>query len=138
MTSCETVGSAKKDPSGVVSVMQFQRVTEAAQIMFHNRVGCLVVIADFDDDTMVGILSERDILKWISQASPEMYSQNVQEIMTKDIISCDVDVPLNEGWKIMKKNNIRHLPIVKNNRALEMLSVRDLLDGYDPSEFLTE
>jgi len=118
----------RPDAREVLGISQFRRVTEAAEAMFENRVGCLIVIADDDDETMVGIISERDILKWVSQASPETYFQRVQDIMTKDIISFDADAPLEEGWKLMKENGIRHLPVVRNGVAVDMLSMRDLLE----------
>ncbi len=128
MTRCETIGSTRMGVREVVIVTQFQRVTEAAKAMFENRVGSLVVVEDDDDNTMVGIISERDILQWISQASPETYFQRVQDIMTNDVIFCESDVPLTESWKLMKQNGIRHLPVVKNGVAVAMLSVRDLLE----------
>jgi len=96
--------------------------------MFENHIGSLVVVAGKDDETMVGIISERDILEWISKATHETYSLSVGDIMTKDVISCDTETPLDEAWEIMRMHNIRHLPILKNGRAVKMLSLRDLLD----------
>lgn len=128
MTSCETMGSTELGSREVVVVSQFQRVTEAAKVMFKHRVGSLVVVADDDDDTMVGIISERDVLGWISEATPDTYFQQVRDVMTKDVIFCKPDVPVRESWKLMKGNSIRHMPVVKNGVAVAMLSVRDLLD----------
>lgn len=131
MIGCETIGSTRIGVREVVGITQFHRVTEAAEAMFENHVGSLVVVADDDDDTMVGIISERDILEWISQASPDTYFQKVQDVMTKEVIFCKPNVPLSESWKLMKSNGIRHLPVVKKGVAVAMLSVRDLLSFHD-------
>mgnify|MGYP001825272347 CR=1 FL=1 len=92
-------------------------------------VAALVVVADKDDETMVGIISERDILEWISKGTRETYSLTVRDIMTKKVISCDAITPLDEAWEIMRMHNIRNLPVVKDGRPLKMLSLRNLLDN---------
>jgi CBS domain-containing protein len=130
MTTCETIGAARIGVRSVVTITQSDLVTNAANIMLGNRVASLVVVADDNDDTMVGIISERDILQWISSGSPTTYFQEVQEIMTRKVIFCEADVPLDEAWKLMKENCIRHIPIISNDVAVAMLSVRDLLDCH--------
>ena len=127
MISSETVVGKGMGFREVVMISQFQLLTEAAKVMFEYSVGSLVVVADDDNKTMVGIITERDILEWVSRASPEMRSQRVHDIMTKDVIHCESDEPVAQGWMLMRKNRIRHLPVVKNGIAVGMLSVRDIL-----------
>ncbi|MBT3202428.1 MAG: CBS domain-containing protein [Phycisphaerales bacterium] len=127
MTDCAAAESMGCDPLVMVTISQQKRITEATQVMFEHRVGCLVVTVNEDDDTMVGIISERDILGWISQATPAAYSQRVMDIMTRDVVVCDSQTPRHDAWKLMKEHNIRHLPIVRDGRVIEMLSVRNLL-----------
>jgi CBS domain-containing protein len=128
MSICETIGDMRVGVRDVVTIVQFDRVTNAAEIMCENRVGSLVVIAGSDDETMVGIISERDILQWIGRASPDTFFQQVEDVMTREVVSCEADSPLEEGWKLMKNNRIRHIPIVSDGVAVAMLSARDLLD----------
>jgi CBS domain-containing protein len=130
MSICKTIGDTRVGVRDVVTIVQFDRVTNAAEIMCENRVGSLVVVADCDDKTMVGIISERDILLWISDASPDTFFQQVEDVMTREVVFCEADSPLEEGWKLMKKNRIRHIPIVSDGVAVAMLSTRDLLDHH--------
>ncbi len=51
--------------------------------------------------------------------------------MTSDVIFCESEAPLDEGWELMKKYGIRHLPVVEHGHAMAMLSARDLLDHHD-------
>ena len=131
MVTCETIKNTGMGVRDVVSITQFLRVIEAAEVMSENHVGSLVVVADDNDDTMVGIVTERDILKWISRASPETYFQNARAIMTRDVVFCNAKTSLAEARKIMKDNAIRHLPIVTKGVAVGMISARDLLRPVD-------
>ena len=130
MTSIETVEAARGQVREIVAISQHERIIEAANLMYENRVGCLVVIAAGDDETMVGIISERDILGWISNASPDTYFQKVREIMTGDVVSCRPGTPVSDSIEQMKRHNIRHMPIVEGHKAVGMLSVRDLLERH--------
>ena len=130
MSICETIGDTRVGVRDVVTIARLERVTDAAEIMCENRVGSLVVVAAHDDATMVGIISERDILQWISAASPETFFQRVEDVMTREVVFCQADSPLEEAWKLMKKNGIRHIPVVSDGVAVAMLSARDLLDHH--------
>ena len=130
MTSIETVEAAQGQVREIVAISQYEQIIEAASLMHENRVGCLVVIANDNDETMVGIISERDILGWISNASPDTYFQKVREIMTADVISCRPGTPVTDSIEQMKRHNIRHMPIAEGGKAVGMLSVRDLLERH--------
>jgi len=126
MTSYETIAIANTGVEDALGITQFLRVNEAVKIMLEQCVDCLIVIADEDDETVVGIVSDQDIVNWLSQASPATSFQMVRDIMTKDVISCDFDTPLNERRKIMKKNGIGHLPVFRNGVPVGVVSAWNL------------
>ena len=113
----------------VVTVSQLDRVTDAARIMHDHRVGCLVVLDDAE--TMVGVVSERDILCWISLATPEAYFQRVRDIMTADVVSASAGTPLEEARELRMANGVRHLPVLENGTPVGMISIRDLVSRQD-------
>jgi CBS domain-containing protein len=119
-------GCAVKPLTQVVTIYLHQRVVEAAQLMQNNRVGCLVV--NDVREKMVGVLSERDILKWVANASPTSFRQKVEDIMTRNVVSVAPKTPLGDCRQIMLQNNIRHLPIVEDGRAVGILSIRDVME----------
>jgi CBS domain-containing protein len=131
MTKSDTIGDVRIGVRDVVTIPQFQRVTKAAESMCKNRVGSLVVVVSDNDNTMVGIITERDVLEWISRASIETFFNEVKDIMTGRVIFCESGAPLDEGWTLMRKHGIRHLPVVEHGHAMAMLSARDLLDHKD-------
>ncbi|MCP4377065.1 MAG: CBS domain-containing protein [bacterium] len=130
MTSIETAEHTQNTPAEVLAISQHERLMDAAKIMHENRVGCLVVAASSDDETMVGVISERDILGWISNATPETYFQKVSDIMTTNIVSSRPGTPIADDLEQMKRYHIRHMPIVEDGKAIGMLSVRDLLEQH--------
>lgn len=126
MTSIDTTEIASDQE--IIAVSQSERIIDAAKIMHEHRIGCLVVAASADDETMVGVISERDILGWISNATPATYFQKVRDIMTRKVISCKPGVSPAESLELMKQHHMRHMPVVENGVAVKMLSVRDLLE----------
>jgi len=132
MTSIETVETTREETQKIISIAQSERIVDAARLMHENRVGCLIVTAADDDDMMVGVISERDILGWISNATPETYFQQVRTIMTWDVVSCRPGTPASESLEQMKRHHIRHMPITENGQAVGILSLRDLLENQIP------
>jgi CBS domain-containing protein len=127
MSTCETIESTGMGLREMVTITRLQSVTEAAEIMSHECVGSLVVVASRDDDTMVGIVTERDIMKWLGRVTAETYFEDVEQIMIRDVATCNAGTSLDEVRTIMKDNGIRHVPIIENGIAVGMLSARDVL-----------
>ncbi|MDP6546388.1 MAG: CBS domain-containing protein [Phycisphaerae bacterium] len=130
MTSIGTLNTTQGQTREIIAISQHERIVDAARVMHENRVGCLVVAASEDDETMVGVISERDILGWISNATPATYFQQVREIMTTNVVSCRPGTPASESLEQMKRHHMRHMPIVEGGKAIGMLSVRDLLESH--------
>ena len=77
---------------------------------------------------IVGIVSERDIIKLLSgQSNKEIFSKKIKYIMTKNVITCDIKMRSDELMMIMSKNKIRHIPIKKNDKLLGMVSIGDVV-----------
>ena len=130
MTSIGTIENTQEQTREIIAVSQHERIVDAARLMHENRVGCLVVAADSNDETMVGVITERDILGWISNATPKTYFQKVHEIMTRDVVFCRPGTSASESLDQMKRHHIRHMPIVEDGKTIGMLSVRDLLERH--------
>ncbi len=130
MTSIEAIENAQGQTREIVTISQYDRVIDAASLMNENRIGCLVVIEDNKDETMVGVISERDILTWLTDASPATYFQQLRVIMTRDVISCKPDAPVTDSLDQMERYHIRHMPIVEGDKAVGMLSMRDLVERH--------
>jgi len=114
---------AGKD-SKVISVDPRATVMEAAVLMNLHRIGFLVVI---DGERPVGVFSERDILRRVVVARLDPGKTLVNEVMSTEMLVCNLAMSVDEARNVMKNRRIRHLPIVDDNdRLVGLVSIGDV------------
>ena len=96
----------------------------AMRLMAEKNVGLLVVI---EHGAIVGVLSERDCVRRLMLAGKSPDSTPALDIMVRDVIKVDVTHTFADCLRLMHTHAIRHLPVVENNTAIGVISVRDLL-----------
>ncbi len=99
-------------------------VMEAAKIMSDRRIGSLVVGRR---ENVVGIFTERDVLNRVVARHLDPSETIVKEVMTTPVACCQPTTKLAECRSVMTEKRIRHLPVVKENRLLGMISSGDIL-----------
>jgi len=97
-------------------------LVEAARKMWEQQTGSLLVL---DGSDLVGILTERDILKAVATGTA-LEDTRISQVMSKDLISVGPGTSLREAAKIMADRWIRHLPVLDEGRLVGVLSQRDL------------
>jgi CBS domain-containing protein len=95
---------------------------EAAEKMAQRNVGSIVVL---DGERLVGILTERDVLRAFARAVPR--ETPVRQCMTPNPETCEATATLDHATVLMLHGGFRHLPIVEGERVIGMLSLRDLV-----------
>src|SRR5207244_9252010 len=93
-----------------------------ARKMWEQQTGSLLVI---DGEDLVGIVTERDILKAVATGSP-LEETRISQVMSKDLVTVGPGTSLREAAKIMADRWIRHLPVLDNGKLVGILSQRDL------------
>ncbi len=102
-------------------------VFEVAKLMAEKNIGAVPVLSE--DGKLLGIFSERDLLKRVIVKGLNPKEVKVDDVMTHEIMLALDDESYEECLAKMKKAGIRHLPVVdKNNNLLGILSIRDLMD----------
>ena len=99
-------------------------VAEAVRIMTQNNVGIVSVL---DGDNLVGVFSERDVVRRVADRGLDPARTPVEKVMTADLVVADADEDYQSGIHKMDQANIRHLPVVSEGQLVSMLSIRDLL-----------
>jgi len=101
-------------------------VSEIADMMDLKDIGAVPIINQ--DNLLIGILSERDIVRRLVKTGRDSDLVTANDIMTKEIKSVQLDTSIDEAQRIMTENNIRHLPVVdQNHKLINFLSQRDLI-----------
>ena len=98
---------------------------EAIQVLADNRIGALVVTGA--DRKIVGILSERDIVRTLSNDGAEALDQHVRSCMTAKVKVCNERHTVNEVMEIMTRGRFRHLPVEKDGRLDGIVSIGDVV-----------
>jgi CBS domain-containing protein len=111
-------------PNDLWTVGPGENVLAALHLMAEKNIGFLVVI---DSGNVVGVVSERDCVRRLTLAGKSPKTTQVADIMTKDVITADLSHKFADCLKLMDTHGIRHLPVVENEVAIAVVSVRDLL-----------
>jgi CBS domain-containing protein len=110
--------------SAVASIGPDASIYEAAVRMNEKKIGSLAVLTD---NRMVGILTERDILQRIVAQRRDPAETSVGEVMTTEVVCCQMQTSLDEARGVMKNRRIRHLPVLtESGEMLGMISIGDL------------
>ena len=111
----------------IITIGPDVKVSSAVKTMVDNKISCLPVVGS--SGTVMGVISERDIVREVKNDPGGLESRTVGDAMTRDIIigleGDDLDYIMN----IMARNNIRHVPIMAGQELTGILSMRDVVKG---------
>ena len=100
-------------------------IAEALNSLAFENVGALIVSSD--GIKVDGIISERDIVRGLQSVGPDLLKKRVRELMTKDVVTCVPEDRAAGIMAVMVSRHLRHVPVLKDDRFVSMVSIRDLL-----------
>lgn len=109
----------------VISIGPGSTVTDAVARMVENNIGSLPV-AD-PDGRLLGILSERDVLRLLKERGAASGEAKVADVMTRDPICCDLDHDVEEVMGKMSEHRIGKLPVLCGDALCGIVSVGDVI-----------
>jgi CBS domain-containing protein len=120
--------------SEVFSIGPGASVFDALEEMAKRDVGALIVM---EDGQVVGIFSERDYARKIILAGKSSRETPVRDIMTDRVIYARPDLTLEQCLALMTDKRIRHLPVLRGDDLIGVVSIGDLVKGIiDDQRFL--
>jgi len=99
-------------------------VMDAVKTMVQRNVGALPVL---ENDRLVGVFSERDLMKRVIVKGLDASQVTVASVMTTDMITADINDDHATCLRKMTSRQCRHLPVIDNNKLVGFLSARDLM-----------
>lgn len=109
----------------VVTVRPESPLTTAIQRLKMERIGALVV--SVDGETVLGILSERDIVAGLAEEGTELLGRTVGERMAREVTTCSPEDSIRQVMAKMTQGRFRHLPVVDHGRLCGIISIGDVV-----------
>ena len=101
-----------------------QTVLETVRAMVERNIGSVPVL---HKGQLVGIFSERDLMKRVVAEGRDPRSTSLAEVMTDDPVAISLNEELGNCMSVMRRNNFRHLPVCHEGKVVAMVSLRDIL-----------
>ena len=111
--------------SDVITIEPTASVGAAVRMLAQHRIGALLVTgADYH---IVGIISERDIVRVLDQRGPAVLNAPVAEVMTRKVVTCDRRETIADIMERMTTGKFRHVPVVEYGRLAGLVSIGDVV-----------
>jgi CBS domain-containing protein len=114
----------KNKATGVTTVAPGATITELLALLADKNVGAVPVV---DDGRLVGIVSERDIVRRLAAHGGELLDASVTDIMTTHVTTCSPDEAVADLARVMTERRFRHLPVVVVGKVAGIVSIGDLV-----------
>jgi CBS domain-containing protein len=100
-------------------------LAEAVKLLAARRIGAVVVTGA--ERRIVGILSERDIVRALADKGPAALDAPIAEVMTRKVTTCGVQETVSEIMERMTDGKFRHVPVVEQGRLAGIISIGDVV-----------
>ena len=117
-------GILERKGTEVATIAPEASIKRAADWLRAKNVGALVVTSN---DAVVGIISERDIVRAFSQYGESVASMQVKDIMTHGLITASVGDDLTHLMRLMTRQRVRHMPVLRNGKLAGIISIGDVV-----------
>ena len=109
----------------VATISQERTVTDALHVLKERGIGALIVTGP--TPPLVGIFSERDVVRALAARGEEALGLQVAELMSTDVTTCDESTTVIELMGLMTERHIRHVPVVQEGSLVGMISIGDVV-----------
>ncbi len=111
--------------SKLVSIQPDVTISEAIDVLAEHNIGALPVCKM--ENRLVGIISERDIVRLLSARGESLLGAKVADVMTRDVFTCSPADDVEDVKAQMKTKRIRHFPVVEDGVLIDIVSARDAM-----------
>lgn len=121
-----TVAALLKQKSGVlIAVPPESKIREVVGVLAEKRIGAVIVQSANDD--LLGILSERDVVRSLAANGVATLDMLTSQLMTRAPTTATLSTTIYEAENLMTDGRFRHLPIVDRGRVIGVISIGDVV-----------
>lgn len=121
-----TVGKILATKGRLVTTAQpSDTVAQVSSVLAEKKIGAVVVVGE--NDSIAGIVSERDVVRIIAAKGGDALSIPVSVIMTESVITCEDANTIDQVMGKMTDGRFRHMPVAQNGRLAGLISIGDIV-----------
>ncbi|MGA7834860.1 MAG: CBS domain-containing protein [Acidimicrobiales bacterium] len=109
----------------VSTISQERSIADAVALLKERGIGALVVTGA--SPPLVGILSERDVVRALATSGADALDQEVADLMSSDVVTCTESTELTTLMNTMTERRIRHVPVVEERQLVGLVSIGDIV-----------
>ena len=114
-----------KNNANLITVPLKTDLSGAIAILAARKIG--VVIVSETGKNALGILSERDIIRALSEAGTNALSAPVEQFMSRDVVTCSPQTSADDVLALMTENRFRHMPVLEEGALIGLISQGDVV-----------
>lgn len=99
-------------------------ILDVSKILQQKRIGAVLVM---NGQEIKGVLSERDIVRGICTYGADVLTRPASDLMTREVVTCDMDDTVHALMELMTNNRIRHLPVLDKGKLAGIISIGDVV-----------
>jgi CBS domain-containing protein len=109
----------------VISIEPTATLDTAVKTLTEHKIGALLVLGP--DRRVIGILSERDIVRVLAERGAGVLSQPLAQVMTRKVVTCSESDSVGVLMERMTTGKFRHLPVIEDERVIGVVSIGDVV-----------
>ena len=114
----------KNKGAGVLSIAPDTLVSDLINGLAGRNVGAMVVVGP---EGLVGIVSERDVVRMLHDHGADALRRRVADIMTSELVTCSPDDSVDQLSAVMTTHRVRHVPVLEDGRLAGIVSIGDVV-----------
>jgi len=111
--------------SHVITIEPHATLEAAAAVLAKHRIGALVVLGA--DQRVIGILSERDIVRALAELGAGALTTSLAQVMTRKVVTCSEAESVAGIMERMTTGKFRHVPVLEQDRLVGIVSIGDVV-----------
>lgn len=109
----------------VITIEASASLWSASCLLDQHKIGSIVAVDS--GGKIAGVLSERDIVRRIAELGGDALTLQVDQAMTRNVITATPDMTVEDGLALMTDRRIRHLPVIDGDELMGLVSIGDLV-----------
>ncbi|MGD9784522.1 MAG: CBS domain-containing protein [Hyphomicrobiaceae bacterium] len=105
-----------------------ETIQEVAAKLALRRIGAVVIVGE--GGSVMGIVSERDIIRAVGEQGASVLGQTVGSIMTKNVLTCSEASTIEDMMAMMTQGRFRHVPVVDSEALVGIVSIGDVVKHH--------